>query len=145
MTCAHHWTVTSECPRCLREQLDALAARLAEEQKAHERWYDEWHKSQARLAEAEALLKEARPVTKQAGAHGRSWMDWLTNIDAFLASDSASDDPWCCDFFRAIGQHSLDCIKARAADQPSAAESKMFQGADGNWYTETIITFGAHR
>jgi len=28
--CTHHWTVTSECPRCLRAQLDAAEAELAE-------------------------------------------------------------------------------------------------------------------
>lgn len=27
--CTHHWTVTSECPFCLRAERDALAARLA--------------------------------------------------------------------------------------------------------------------
>jgi primosomal protein N' len=24
--CAHHWTTTSECPKCLRKQLDAAEA-----------------------------------------------------------------------------------------------------------------------
>jgi len=27
VTCAHHWTVTSECPQCLRAQLDDLTVR----------------------------------------------------------------------------------------------------------------------
>ena len=27
MTCTHHWTVTSECPMCLRSALDAALAR----------------------------------------------------------------------------------------------------------------------
>lgn len=29
MTCTHHWTVTSECPFCLREQVNQLRADLA--------------------------------------------------------------------------------------------------------------------
>lgn len=29
MTCAHHWTVTSGCPFCLREQVNQLRADLA--------------------------------------------------------------------------------------------------------------------
>ncbi len=26
--CIHHWTVTSECPRCLREELDRSYAEI---------------------------------------------------------------------------------------------------------------------
>jgi hypothetical protein len=26
MTCTHHWTVTSECPMCLRDEIERLRA-----------------------------------------------------------------------------------------------------------------------
>lgn len=38
--CTHHWTVTSECPRCLRDEIERLQARCAELEKdaARYRW-----------------------------------------------------------------------------------------------------------
>ena len=53
--CTHHWTVTSECPRCLRQQLDAALAEVARLQAAHDHQYN---MAGLMLREAERAGKE---------------------------------------------------------------------------------------
>jgi hypothetical protein len=97
MTCNHYWTVTSECPICLREQHDALAARLAGAEALHKSALADCVIAQTRLAKAEAILRDCRePVRLIAigGARTRADLEraeWtLERLNAWVKADSAS-------------------------------------------------------
>ena len=54
-------------------------------------WYERAMKAESRLAEAEALLREARMGVKNSAVQfGYPYTEYVDRIDAFLAPDSAT-------------------------------------------------------
>jgi len=79
--CSHHWTVTSECPKCLRERLAAVC----EVRRRHREW----------LGIAAAFGKTTNPVAfgKTTNPVSEFARATLANLDA-LERELLGEDEW---------------------------------------------------
>jgi hypothetical protein len=58
--CTHHWTVTSECPFCLRQEIERLRQELAVEKGWVQQYRDSYGKYAADIAKQQIEIERLR-------------------------------------------------------------------------------------
>ena len=65
INCTHHWTVTSECPRCLRDEIERLRANALANEDEHIRYVDYVGDALGQAESGESLWDAAQRVLSE--------------------------------------------------------------------------------